>query len=54
MIRVEQLVADIKKNKLSYQSPLAQTLIGGLLGEEVLWQRADGDLLVVIEKVEYK
>jgi transcription elongation factor GreB len=46
--------ADIKKNKLSYQSPLAQTLIGGLLGEEVLWQRADGDLIVVIEKVEYK
>jgi len=35
-------------NKVSWRSPLAQALLGANIGEEVLWQRPVGDLLVEI------
>ena len=45
--------ADIKQNKLSYVSPLAKELIGSLIGDEVIWQRADGNRVVFIDSINY-
>lgn len=40
--------SDPAVNKLSWRSPLAQALLGAEIGEEVLWQRPAGNLLVEI------
>lgn len=45
--------ADIKQNKLSYVSPLAKELIGSLIGDEVIWKRADGNRVVFIDSINY-
>lgn len=45
--------ADIKKNKLSYVSPLAKSLLGNRVGDEVVWSKADGDHIVIIEEIKY-
>ena len=45
--------ADIKENKLSYVSPLAKELIGSLIGDEVIWRRADGNRVVFIDSINY-
>ena len=45
--------ADIKQNKLSYVSPLAKELIGSLIGDEVIWRRADGNRVVFIDSINY-
>lgn len=45
--------ADIKQNKLSYVSPLAKELIGSSIGDEVIWQRAEGNKIVFIDSINY-
>jgi len=45
--------ADVKQNKLSYVSPLAKELIGSLIGDEVIWKRADGNRVVFIDSINY-
>ena len=45
--------ADIKQGKISWVSPLASALLDGALGEEVLWKRPSGDLVVEINKIHY-
>lgn len=43
--------SDPAANKVSWRSPLAQALLGADIGEEVLWRRPAGDLLVEITGV---
>jgi transcription elongation factor GreB len=45
--------ADIKQNKISYVSPLAKQLIGSSFGDEVIWQRAEGNKIVFIDSINY-
>ena len=45
--------ADIKKNKLSYLSPLAKSLLGSMIGDEIIWTKADGSHPVIIEEIKY-
>lgn len=45
--------ADIHKGKVSYLSPLAEALIGAMLGEEVTWERPIGVSYLTINKIEY-
>ena len=45
--------ADIKKNKLSYLSPLAKSLLGSMIGDEIVWTKADGSYPVIIEEIKY-
>ncbi|MDA0941806.1 MAG: GreA/GreB family elongation factor [Proteobacteria bacterium] len=45
--------ADIKKHKLSYVSPLAKSLLGGMIGDEIVWTKADGSHPVIIEEIKY-
>tara|TARA_B110001454_G_scaffold219202_1_gene252046 strand:- start:142265 stop:142741 length:477 start_codon:yes stop_codon:yes gene_type:complete len=46
---------DIKKNKISWKSPLAATLLGKKNGDEVRWVKPNGEEdYLTIEKVEYK
>jgi transcription elongation factor GreA len=46
--------ADIKENKISYSSPIAQALIGKEVAEEVNIETPGGDKLVEIIQVEFK
>ena len=45
--------ADIRKNKVSYLSPLAEALIGAKLNDEVTWEKPMGDAYLTIQKIEY-
>ena len=45
--------ADIRKNKLSYLSPLAKSLLGSMIGDEIVWTKADGSHPVIIEEIKY-
>ena len=45
--------ADVKLGKISWVSPLASALLDRALGEEVLWKRPSGDLVVEIDKIHY-
>jgi transcription elongation factor GreB len=45
--------ADIKQGKISWISPLAKALLDRELGDEVLWKRPNGDLIVEIATVCY-
>lgn len=45
--------ADIKLGKISWVSPLASASLNRELGEEVLWRRPSGDLIVEIATIRY-
>lgn len=45
--------ADIKLGKISWVSPLARVLLEREVGEEVVWQRPNGDLVIEIEVIDY-
>ncbi|MGE4596657.1 MAG: GreA/GreB family elongation factor [Methylophilaceae bacterium] len=45
--------ADIKNNKISYLSPLAKTLIGSRVNDEVVWIKPSGQELLVITHINY-
>lgn len=45
--------ADIKLGKISWVSPLAHVLLEREVGEEVVWQRPNGDLVIEIEAIDY-
>ncbi len=46
--------AEIKEQKISYQSPIARALIGKEVGDVVLVKTPSGDFEYEIDKVEYK
>lgn len=45
--------ADAEQHRVSYLSPLAQALLGARVGEEVLWKRPAGDLLIEVRAIDY-
>ena len=45
--------ADIHQGKVSYLSPLAESLIGAKLNDEVMWEKPMGDAYLTIQKIEY-
>jgi len=45
--------ADIHQDKVSYLSPLAKSLIGAKLNDEVTWEKPMGDTYLTIQKIEY-
>lgn len=46
---------DIKENKISWKSPIATTLLGKKVGDEVRWVKPSGEEdYFTIEKIEYK
>lgn len=45
--------ADIKQNKVSWNSPIAKALIGQKLGDSVLWSRPAGNTTLEIIAVQY-
>lgn len=45
--------ADIKKNKISYNSPIARALIGKEVGDEVLVKVPSGEVVYEIDDVNY-
>jgi len=45
--------ADIKEGKISWISPLAKALLDSTLGDEVLWKRPNGDLIVEVTTIRY-
>jgi transcription elongation factor GreB len=45
--------ADLATLKVSYVSPLAQTLLGARVGQTVTWRRPAGDLQLTITDVSY-
>jgi len=45
--------ADIKQGKISWISPLSKALLDRSLGDEVLWKRPNGDLIVEIAVIRY-
>ena len=46
--------ADLKEQKISYQSPIARALIGKEVGEVVIVKTPSGDVEYEIDEVEYK
>tara|TARA_B100001175_G_C19307828_1_gene541464 strand:- start:34 stop:540 length:507 start_codon:yes stop_codon:yes gene_type:complete len=46
--------SDIHKNKISYTSPLAKSLIGHLINEEVIWKKPSGDTILLVTKIYYE
>ena len=46
--------ANVKKNKIAYNSPLAKALIGNALDEEVLWIKPSGNEILTIVNIQYK
>ena len=46
--------ADFKKNKISYVSPIAKSVIGNKLGEEILLKKPEGLARLIIKKISYK
>lgn len=45
--------ADLKEDKISYVSPLAEALLEARVGTSVLWQRPAGDLELTVEAIDY-
>ena len=45
--------ADIKKNKISYLSPIAKSLIGSRINDEVIWNKPSGDEILTITNIYY-
>jgi transcription elongation factor GreB len=46
--------ADADAGKVSYVSPLARALLGARIGQTVTWKRPIGDLLLTVERIEYR
>tara|TARA_B100000035_G_scaffold79888_1_gene66917 strand:- start:24326 stop:24823 length:498 start_codon:yes stop_codon:yes gene_type:complete len=46
--------ADFKKNKISYVSPIAKSVIGNNLGEEVVLKKPKGFERLIIKNISYK
>ncbi|MFC5743812.1 GreA/GreB family elongation factor [Dyella tabacisoli] len=44
---------DAEHGEVSYVSPLARALIGARVGEEVIWKRPAGDLLITVTAIDY-
>ena len=45
--------ADIKENKISYLSPIAKSLIGSRIDDEVIWNKPSGDEILTITNIYY-
>ncbi len=45
--------ANIHEGRVSYLSPLAEALLGGAVGDEVLWEKPMGDTYLTIQKISY-
>jgi len=45
--------ADIKENKISYLSPIAKSLIGSRINDEVIWNKPSGDEILTITNIYY-
>ena len=46
--------ADFNKNKISYVSPIAKSVLGNLLGDEVVLSKPSGFTKLLIKKIAYK
>jgi transcription elongation factor GreB len=46
--------ANVKINKIAYNSPLAKALIGNALGDEVVWIKPSGSEILTIVNIKYK
>jgi transcription elongation factor GreB len=46
--------ANAAAGKASYVSPLAKALIDAKIGETVTWRRPRGDLVLTVERIEYR
>lgn len=45
--------ADAEHHRVSYRSPLAQALLGAQVGDEVVWQRPAGNLVLEVVAIDY-
>ena len=45
--------ADYKKNKISYVSPIAKSVIGNNIGDEVVLTKPEGLTRLIIKKISY-
>jgi len=46
--------ANVKINKIAYNSPLAKALIGNTLDDEVVWIKPSGSEILTIVNIQYK
>jgi transcription elongation GreA/GreB family factor len=45
--------ANIHEGRVSYLSPLAEALLGGAVGDEVVWEKPIGKSYLTIQKITY-
>ena len=45
--------ANIHEGRVSYLSPLAEALLGGAIGDEVVWEKPVGNSYLTIQKISY-
>ena len=45
--------ANIHEGRVSYLSPLAEALLGGAVGDEVVWEKPVGNSYLTIQKISY-
>ena len=45
--------ANIHEGRVSYLSPLAEALLGGAIGDEVVWEKPMGNSYLTIQKISY-
>ena len=45
--------ANAHEGRVSYLSPLASALLGGVMGDEVVWEKPMGDSYLTIQKISY-
>ena len=45
--------ANIHEGRVSYLSPLAEALLGGAVGDEVVWEKPVGHSYLTIQKISY-
>ncbi len=45
--------ANIQESRVSYLSPLAEALLGGAIGDEVVWEKPIGNSYLTIQKISY-
>ena len=45
--------ANIHEGRVSYLSPLAEALLGGAVGDEVVWEKPLGNSYLTIQKISY-
>jgi transcription elongation GreA/GreB family factor len=46
--------ANVKINKIAYNSPLAKALIGNSVDDEVVWKKPLGNEILTIVNIQYK